>query len=171
MFFLWPKLIGQLRCESYSLLAAEEMDGVPATQRNPQTTHVRSPGWRGVTKVKNSLGCPLAPGSHSPRPSESHILVSELSGWREGGRNEWTEKWKDGWVDRELNGGMDGWMNGGRESMNSTRLLFRSLALFHLLRELHNEVHSSAQHSSLLLPVYFHTGVWFVPHLTAQLQS
>lgn len=56
--------------------------------------------------------------------------------------------------------------------MNSARLLFRSLALFHFLRALHNEVHSSAQHSSLLLPVYyFHAGVWFAPHLTAQLQS
>ena len=55
--------------------------------------------------------------------------------------------------------------------MNSARLLFRSLALFHFLRELRNEVHGSAQHSSLLLPVYFHAGVWFVPHLTAQLQS
>lgn len=58
--------------------------------------------------MKNILGCSLAPGSHSPRPSESHNLVSKLSGWREGGRDEWMEKWKDGWVDRELNGGMDG---------------------------------------------------------------
>lgn len=55
--------------------------------------------------------------------------------------------------------------------MNSARLLFRSLALFHFLRELHNEVHSSAQHSSLLLRVYFHAGVWFAPHLTAQLRA
>lgn len=55
--------------------------------------------------------------------------------------------------------------------MNSARLLCRRLALFHFFRELHNEVHSSAQHSSLLLPVYFHAGVWFVPQLTAQLQS
>lgn len=58
--------------------------------------------------MKNSLACPSAPGSHSSRPSESHILVCELSGWREGERDEWMEKWKDGWVDRELNGGMDG---------------------------------------------------------------
>lgn len=55
--------------------------------------------------------------------------------------------------------------------MNSARLLFRSLALFHFLRELHNEVHSSCQDSSLLLPVYFHAGVWFAPHLTAQLRA
>lgn len=44
LFFLWPQLIGQLRCENHSLLAADEMNGVPATERNPQTTHVHSPG-------------------------------------------------------------------------------------------------------------------------------
>ena len=102
LFFLWPQLIGppqhligQLRCENHSLLAADEMNGVPATQRNPQTTRVHSPGWRGISKVKSSLACPSAPGSHSPRPSESHILCVDS---RDGGREGWMDGEMEGWV-------------------------------------------------------------------------
>ena len=65
-----------------------------------------------------------------------------VDGWKEGWVGGWMEKWRNGWVNRW----MDGWMEGGRESVNSARLLFCSLVLFHFLRELQHEVHSSAQH-------------------------